>query len=149
MIIKKEDKNTYQIKIYKYLDIYNIDILQSTIKDIIKKIKKKYHLRKEVVIDIYPSNYETIIILKDYNKLLNTINITDVKINIHTSTTFLYEIDYPLIKDIKGTIYYYNNKFYLKINNITKDNYLYLSENSKLIYNDTEKILEEGLKINI
>ena len=149
MIIKKEDKNTYQIKIYKYLDIYNIDILQSTIKDIIKKIKKKYHLRKEVVIDIYPSNYETIIILKDYNKLLNTINITDVKINIHTSTTFLYEIDYPLIKDIKGTIYYYNNKFYLKINDIAKDNYLYLSENSKLIYNDTEKILEEGLKINI
>ena len=149
MIIKKEDKNTYKIKIYKYLDIYNIDILQSTIKDIIKKIKKKYHLRKEVVIDIYPSNYETIIILKDYNKLLNTINITDVKINIHTSTTFLYEIDYPLIKDIKGTIYYYNNKFYLKINDIAKDNYLYLSENSKLIYNDTEKILEEGLKINI
>lgn len=149
MIIKKEDKNTYQIKIYKYLDVYNIDILQSTIKDIIKKIKKKYYLRKEIVLDIYPSDYETIIILRDYNKLINTLNITDVKMNIHTNTARLYEIDYHFIKDIKGTTYYYNNKFYLKIENITKEDYLYLSENSKRIYTDTEKILEEGIKINI
>ncbi len=150
IIIKKEDKNTYQIKIYKYLDIYNIDILQNTIKDIIKKIKKKNKLRKQLVLDIYHSKYETIIMLKDYNKLLNISNITEVKINIHTDTTFLYEIDYPIINNnLQGEIYYYKKKFYLNIKNINKDNYLYLSEYSNLIYKDTNKILEEGLKIKI
>lgn len=150
MIIKKEEENTYIIKIYESLNIYNINSLEETIKNIINKIKKKNKLRKELVLDIYPNTYETIIILKDYNKLINITNNTDVKINIHTSTTFLYEIDYPNINiKYNGKIYYYNNKYYLKIKDITKEEYLYLTEYSKIVYEDTDIILEEGLKINI
>ena len=150
MIIKKDNENTYKIKIYESLNIYNINSLEETIKTIINKIKKKNKLRKELILDIYPSTYETIIILKDYNKLINITNNTEVKINIHTDTTFLYEINYPNAnKEYNGKVYYYNNKFYLKVNDISKEEYLYLTEYSKVIYEDTDKILEEGLKINI
>ena len=150
IIIKNINKNTYEIKIYKYLNIYNIDILQEIIKNIIIKIKKKNQLKQQLVFDIYPSNYETIILLEDYNPLINISNTTEVKVNIHTDTTFLYEIDYPINNNnLQGDIYYYKNKFYLKIKDIDKNNYLYLSEYSKLIYKNTDKILEEGLKIKI
>ena len=150
MIIKKDNENTDKIKIYESLNIYNINSLEETIKTIINKIKKKNKLRKELILDIYPSTYETIIILKDYNKLINITNNTEVKINIHTDTTFLYEINYPSAnKEYNGKVYYYNNKFYLKVNDISKEEYLYLTEYSKVIYEDTDKILEEGLKINI
>ena len=145
IIIKKENNNTYQIKIYEEININNINKLKDIIKEIIKKIKKKYFLRKEIVLDIYPSNYETIIELKDYNKLINITNFTELKINIHTDTIFLYEIDYPT--KYKGTIYYYKNKYYLKINNISEKEYLYLSEYSKLLYKDNDKILDNGLII--
>jgi len=150
IIIKKKEKNTYEIKIYEYINIYNMSLLQETIKKIIKKIKKKNKLRKLLVLDIYPSTYETIIILKDYNKLIDITNNTEAKINIHTDTIFLYEIDYPNINiKYKGIVYYYNNKYYLKVKDINKNNYLYLTEYSNIIYEDTDKILDKGLKINI
>lgn len=147
IIIKKENNNTYKIKIYEEININNINILKDISKEIINKIKKKYHLRKEIVLDIYPSIYETIIELKDYNKLIDISNLTEVKINIHTDTIFLYEIDYPTKN--KGIVYYYNNKYYLKIKKISKKEYLYISEHSKLIYKDNDKILDKGLKIKI
>ena len=147
IIIKKENNNTYQIKIYEEININNINKLKDIIKEIIKKIKKKYFLRKEIVLDIYPSTYETIIELKDYNKLINISNFTELKINIHTDAIFLYEIDYPTNNKYKGTVYYYKSKYYLKINNLPKKEYLYLSEYSKLIYKDNDKILDNGLII--
>lgn len=147
IIIKKENNNTYQIKIYEEINIKNINILKEISKEIINKIKKKYSLKKEIVIDIYPSIYETIIELKDYNRLIDISNLTEIKINIHTDTIFLYEIDYPT--KYKGIVYYYKNKYYLKINTISKKEYLYLSEHSKLLYKDNDKIIDNGLKIKI
>ncbi len=149
IIIKKENINTYQIKIYEEININDINILKDISKEIINKIKKKYFLKKEIVLDIYPSKYETIIELSDYNRLIYITNETKVKINIHTSTTFLYEIDYPINNKYNGIVYYYKNKYYLKIKEISQKDYLYLSEYSKLIYKDTNKILDNGLKIKI
>lgn len=149
MNIKKIDNNSYQIKILKKINIYNMTLLKELTTSIIKKIKNKNKLKKEIVLDVYPSNYETIIILKDYHKLINITNTTDVKINIHTDTTFLYQIDYPTNTSYNGIIYYYKDKYYLKIKNITKEKYLYLSENSLLTFKDTDKIIEEGIKIKV
>ena len=91
ILIKKIDNNFYEIKILTFINIYNINALEEAIKTIITKTKKKYHLKKEIIIDIYPSEYETIVILKDYNKHLTINNDTEVKINIHTDTVFLYQ----------------------------------------------------------
>ena len=93
MNIKKIDANNYQIKILKKIDINNIPYLKELTTNIIKKIKENNKLRKDIVLNIYPSTYETIIILKDYYKLKNLSNITEVKINIHTDTIFLYQIE--------------------------------------------------------
>ena len=149
IIIRRSEKNTYKIKVLDYINIHNINTLKELIKNIINKIKKKYYLRKEIVLDIYPSKYETIIILKDYNKYLSLNNNTEIKINIHTNTTFLYQINYNDIQKYKGNIYYYKNKFYLKIKNITKKEYLKLSEYTNLIYQDTDTIIDNAIKIKL
>lgn len=149
MHIKKINNNTYQIKIFKIIDIYNMSYLKELTTNIIKKLKKKNKLKKEIEIDIYPDHYETIIILKDYRKLINLSNTTEVKINIHTDTIFLYQIDFPNEFNYNGTVYYYQNKYYLKIKDITKEKYFYLKEHSILIFKDTSKIVEEGIKIKI
>lgn len=149
MHIKKINNNTYQIKIFKIIDIYNMSYLKELTTNIIKKLKKKNKLKKEIEIDIYPDHYETIIILKDYRKLINLSNTTEVKINIHTDTIFLYQIDFPNEFNYNGTVYYYQNKYYLKIKDITKEKYFYLKEHSILIFKDTSKIIEEGIKIKI
>ena len=149
MHIKKINNNTYQIKIFKIIDIYNMSYIKELTTNIIKKLKKKNKLKKEIEIDIYPDHYETIIILKDYRKLINLSNTTEVKINIHTDTIFLYQIDFPNEFNYNGTVYYYQNKYYLKIKDITKEKYFYLKEHSILIFKDTSKIVEEGIKIKI
>ena len=149
IIIRRSEKNIYEIKVLDYINIHNINTLKELIKNIINKIKKKYYLRKEIVLDIYPSKYETIIILKDYNKYLSLNNNTEIKINIHTNTTFLYQINYNDIPKSKGNIYYYKKKFYLKIKNITKKEYLKLSEYSNLIYQDTDTIIDNAIKIKL
>lgn len=149
--ITKIEKNSYIIKILDKINIYNPIILKEISKKIINKIRKKNILLKHIIIEVYPSKYETIIELKDYNKLINFTNEIEVKINIHTDTIFLYKIDYLIIKDLKynGNIYYYKNNFYLKINNIEEKDYVKLSELSNIVYKNTEKIIENGLKIKI
>ena len=151
IIIRELEKNTYEIKILKAINVYNLDNLEKLTKEIITKIKKKYSLKKEIILNIYPSKYETIIILKDYNKCLYTGNYTEVKINIHTDTIFLYQIDYHDIRKDKYTysLYYYKHKYYLKIKDISLNEYLKLSEYTKLIYQDTDKILDNALRIKL
>lgn len=149
MMIKRIDKNYYEIKIYKKIDFQNIFILKELTKKIVRKINRKYKLRNEIDIEIYPSNFLTILVLKDYNNIVNKTNKQLLKINVYTDTIFLYEIDYFDISLHYGNIYFYDNKFYLNLKEITKKEYLYLSEHSHLIYQNTEKIIKNGLKINI
>ena len=151
ILIKKLEKNAYEIRILEHINVYNISTLEELTKKIIIKIKRKYSLHKEIVIDIYPNQYETIIILKDYHKYLFLNNYTEVKINIHTDTTFLYQINYYDIKKdkYKANIYYYSNNFYLKLKEITKEEYLKLSEYAKLIYQNTDKILDNAIRIKL
>lgn len=154
MIISKiEDKNNYLIKIInKKIDIYNPKDLEEITREILKKITKKNKLKKLVILEIYPNNmYGTIVILKDYHKLIMLNNEIEVKISIHTDTPFLYKIDYFNINKLNiGNIYYYKNNFYLEIKeNINQEEYLDILENSEVVYEDTEEIISRGIKINI
>ena len=88
--------------------------------------------------------------IKIPSKIINIYNIEEIqKITIHTNNPFLYKLDYfDIIKDKKDKIYYYDNNFYLKINNkIKKRKYLDLLEKSEIIYQNTYQIINEGIKI--
>lgn len=153
IITKLEDTNVYQIKLLgQFINIYNKDVLEEITKKIITKIHKKNKLKKIINLNFYlDENYGTIIILKDYNKLISLNNETEVKITIHTNTPFLYKTDYFNINNNninKHNIYYYDNNFYLEIkNNINKKEYLNILEKSEIIYEDTYDIINKGIKI--
>ena len=151
MLVNKKDKNTYVIKMLTPIDIYNPLSIEDTTRKIIDKIKRENKLRKEIVLDIYPFKYETIIILNDYNKFIDLTGITDVKINIHTDATLLYEIDFLNIRETryKGSVYYYDKRFYFKPYLDDEKDYINLSELSNVVYENVNKILDNGLKIKI
>lgn len=153
MIITKLDKDTYQIKLpEKNIDIYNPKEIKDIIEKITKKILKKEKLYGIAIIEIFEDiNYGTIIEIKNIKKIYYPQNELEVKITIHTGTTFLYKIDYfDIKKSTNNKIYYYQNNFYLEINkHINKKKYLNILEKSEIIYNDTYQIINNGLKIKV
>ena len=152
MIINKIDNN-YIIKLPSIkIDIYNPESLEEITKKIITKINKNYKLNNNIHLDFYLNNqYGTIIKLTDYKSHLTINNNKTVKINIHTNTPFLYQIDYFDIKKNKlknENIYYYKNKFYLELKeNIEYKDYLKLIELSNIIYEETYDIIDKAIKI--
>ena len=154
MIINKiKNNNSYLIKLLGVVvDVYNRDSLEEITKNIITKINKKNKLRNLIILEFYiDKKYGTIVILKDYNKLIDINNEKEVKITIHTDTPFLYKIDYFDIKDNNLdnlNIYYYKRNFYLEIkNDIPLLKYLEILENSEIIYEDSYSIINNGIKI--
>lgn len=154
MIINKiENNNSYLIKLLGVVvDVYNRDSLEEITKNIITKINKKNKLRNLIILEFYiDKKYGTIVILKDYNKLIDINNEKEVKITIHTDTPFLYKMDYFDIKDNNLdnlNIYYYKRNFYLEIkNDIPLLKYLEILENSEIIYEDSYSIINNGIKI--
>ncbi|MBQ8193150.1 MAG: hypothetical protein IJZ46_03665 [Bacilli bacterium] len=154
MIINKiENNNSYLIKLLGVvIDIYDRDYLEEITKNIITKINKKNKLRNLIILEFYiDKKYGTIIILKDYNKLIDVNNEKEVKITVHTDTPFLYKIDYFDIKKNNFdnlNIYYYKRNFYLEIkNDIPLPEYLEILENSEIIYEDSYSIINNGIKI--
>lgn len=152
MIIKKIN-NYYEIRLLNNnIDIYNPIDLQKVTTKIYKEITKDNKLNKLIILDIYPdNNYGSIITLKDYKKTHFKDEI-EVKINIHTTSSILYKIDYFNIKNkkIKGKIYYYDNNFYLVIDKVLNNkDYLTILEQSEIVYEESDKIQNKGVKINI
>ena len=115
MIINKlKNSNEYIIKLLdKKIDIYNPVLLEKLTEKMLKKILKNNTLKKLIILDIYTDkNYGTIIILKDYNKLVNLIDELEVKIHIHIDSIFLYKVNNLNITKLNNkNIYYYKNNF--------------------------------------
>lgn len=151
MIIKKID-NYYIIKlIEKKIDIYDTNELEKLTKKIITQISKENKLHNYIHLEIYLNkNYGTIIKLSHYNYPFISTKEKTVKITVNTENIFLYKIDYFNIVNIlpQTKIYYYKNKFYLELDNqISKKDYLNILESSEVIYENTNLILDKGIKI--
>ena len=118
----------------------------------LKKILKNNTLKKLIILDIYTDkNYGTIIILKDYNKLVNLIDELEVKIHIHIDSIFLYKVNNLNITKLNNkNIYYYKNNFYIEVKENTNiKDYLPLLEEEEIIYEYSDEIINKGIKINI
>ncbi len=154
MIINKlKNSNEYIIKLLdKKIDIYNPVVLEKLTEKMLKKILKNNTLKKLIILDIYTDkNYGTIIILKDYNKLVNLIDELEVKIHIHIDSIFLYKVNNLNIAKLNNkNIYYYKNNFYIEVKENTNiKDYLPLLEEEEIIYEYSDEIINKGIKINI
>ena len=154
MIINKlKNSNEYIIKLLdKKIDIYNPVVLEKLTEKMLKKILKNNTLKKLIILDIYTDkNYGTIIILKDYNKLVNLIDELEVKIHIHIDSIFLYKVNNLNITKLNNkNIYYYKNNFYIEVKENTNiKDYLPLLEVEEIIYEYSDEIINKGIKINI
>lgn len=153
MIISQISKDNYQIKLpSKIINIYDHTEIQNITKRVIKRISKHNKLYGLAILEIYQDiNYGTIIEIKNIKKTFLPKDELEIKITIHTDTQFLYKIDYfDITKNNKDNIYYYKNNFYLELNKpINKRKYLDILEKSEIIYNDTYKVINEGLKIKV
>ena len=138
MIISRED-NLFIIKIFKdYLndiDIYDKDSIVSLFRDILLKLRKRYRLEGLFNIKVYIND--------DYGMIMEVDNVykykdeIDVKISFNIDSIFLYEVcDYS---NSKGSIYYYNDKYYSDYMNDYCD--------SEIIYKDSLNIINEGIRI--
>ena len=154
MIINKlKNSNEYIIKLLdKKIDIYNPVVLEKLTEKMLKKILKNNTLKKLIILDIYTDkNYGAIIILKDYNKLVNLIDELEVKIHIHIDSIFLYKVNNLNITKLNNkNIYYYKNNFYIEVKENTNiKDYLPLLEEEEIIYEYSDEIINKGIKINI
>ena len=153
MIISQISKDNYQIKLpSKIINIYDHTEIQNITKRVIKRISKHNKLYGLAILEIYQDiNYGTIIEIKNIKKILSSKDELEIKITIHTDTPFLYKIDYfDINQNNKNNIYYYQNNFYLELNKpINKRKYLDILEKSEILYNDTYKVINEGLKIKV
>ena len=153
MIISQISKDNYQIKLpSKIINIYDHTEIQNITKKVIKKINKHSKLYGLAILEIYQDiNYGTIIEIKNIKKIFSSKDELEIKITIHTDTPFLYKIDYfDITKNNKDNIYYYQNNFYLELNKpINKRKYLDILEKSEILYNDTYKIINDGLKLKV
>ena len=132
--------------IVENIDLEDRENLEEYFKKIFLKLKKIYDITISgyFVIDVYiDDNYGIIMELNkeelDYYEYFD--NQIDMRIIIHDDVTFLYEIDDILLLDKKIrkniSLYYYQNKYYIKINKILNFIALgYILENSNSIYID-------------
>lgn len=160
MNLKVIDENNFIITIIDKKLIPKLDenSISNYLKKILLKIKTKYQINIYGYYDvfIYVDEYYGIII-KLIREELEYLSYYDKEIKmkiIVLDNQFFYEIEdiYKIKQEILdiSDIYLYNNQIYLELkSDINFTLYGYLIENSKVIYEDTEKIKKEGNKIEI
>jgi len=155
MICNLIDKDFFIIKVFN--DIYNFDIydhneIKEFVNTLFKKLLNKYNIYGNVLINIYIDNvYGMIVEIKKEDNLFIK-KFINIKIKFNLNISFLYDVDYFYLLDNNinnQNIYYYNNKFYLEIiNDIDKDTYIKLLDNSLIIYNEEiNNIINNGIKL--
>lgn len=136
-------------KIIIFLEKYNkkylndIDYLEDYFRNIFLKLKEKYDIKIHGFcnVDAYLDDNDMVLEIEEEKELIDYYeDIIDMKILIH-ETSFLYEISniFNINKYIKNEIYVYKDKFYIDKKSLN----LNILEHSKLIYKDTEKIINK------
>lgn len=120
--------------------------IEDYIKKLIIKIKKIYKIKisgsYEVLI-YQNNNYGLIIEMNKIDDLEFFPELIDLKINVYYDSEIFIEInDYFLISNYKN-IYYYDDKYYINIKNISNKDQLCLSEFSNYIYGNSIKNIKK------
>ena len=140
------DNDSYKIFINsdykKDLDLDNKEELGKFIKSVILKIRKFYNILLEGLYEVHVYVIKfigTVLEIKNIDTYLSK-NI-DLKIVVHNDEEiYLKVFKYELIKDYKS-IKYFNNFFYVNVNDMEEKEIYKLVENTSIIYgNDLEEI---------
>ena len=139
------ENNKIIVYVEKYTKNYldNIDYLEDYFRKIFIKLKEKYDIKIQGFcnVDVYTDNSDMVLEIEEEKELVDYYeDIIDMKISIHEST-FLYEVlnIFNINKYINGDIFLYKNKFYIK----KKDMNFNILEHLKLVYKDTNKIINK------
>lgn len=141
--IIENDKIIVYVENYQKNYLNDIDYLEDYFRNIFLKLKEKYNIKVQGFcnVDVYVDNTDMVLEIEEEKELVDYYeDIIDMKISIHEST-FLYEVLNLLNinKYIKNDIYLYKNKFYIR----KKDANLNILEHLKLIYKNTDKIINK------
>ena len=151
MIIKQIDKYNFIIKDINIINnIYDQNEIKQLISKIINKLKKKYQLYNSFIFIFYIDEYNNNII--KIKNIENNNKYIDIKLKFYLNNIILYKIDYFLIDKLNinnKNIYYYNNNYYLKINrDITKQQLIFLEENTKYYYSkESLNIINKAIRL--
>ena len=139
------ENNKIIVYVEKYTKNYldDIDYLEDYFRKIFIKLKDKYDIKIQGFcnVDVYTDNSDMVLEIEEEKELVDYYeDIIDMKISIHEST-FLYEVlnIFNINKYINGDIFLYKNKFYIK----KKDMNFNILEHLKLVYKDTNKIINK------
>ena len=139
------EKNKIIVYVEKYTKNYlnDIDYLEDYFRKIFIKLKEIYNIKIQGFcnVDVYICDSDMVLEIEEEQELVDYYeDIVDMKISIHEST-FLYEVlnIFNINKYINGSIFLYKNKFYIK----KKDMNLNILEHLRLVYKDTNKIVNE------
>lgn len=139
------ENNKIIVYVEKYTKNYldDIDYLEDYFRKIFIKLKEKYNIKVQGFcnVDVYTDNSDMVLEIEEEKELVDYYeDIIDMKISIHEST-FLYEVlnIFNINKYINGDIFLYKNKFYIK----KKDMNFNILEHLKLVYKDTNKIINK------
>lgn len=154
------DENNIVVFLFEKVTI-DFDYKEKTLVDmkkIFQKLKLKHNLDIQgyYFIEVYNDEYYGIImtISKEMSNYFSVSNQVDVEVEMKENVFFLYKIeDYFFIEESfydKVKLYLYKNELYLKIKEKIDKLFLYkIIENSAIIYNDTDKIINLGKEIKI
>ena len=132
------------------LDFNNVDSLEEYLRKLICNLKNIYNIdiKGFYNIKIYIDNlYGAILELEaedlDYGDYFNQIEMRIIPIY----TDFLYQIDDYLFN--LGKLYLYKNNIYLKANkDISYKDYIRVMDYAKIVYNNTDKIIDYGKELS-
>ena len=132
------------------LDFNNIDNLEEYLRKIINNLKTIYNIDikgfyniKVYIDDLYGAILELEAEDLDYGDYFNQIEMRIIPIY----TDFLYQIDDCMFK--LGKIYSYKNNIYLKIDkDISFKDYISVMDYAKIVYNNTDKIIDYGRELS-
>lgn len=141
--IIENDKITVYVENYQKNYLNDIDYLEDYFRNIFLKLKEKYDIKIHGFcnVDAYLDDNDMVLEIEEEKELIDYYeDIIDMKISIH-ETSFLYEISniFNINKYIKNEVYVYKDKFYIDKKSLN----LNILEHSKLIYKDTEKIINK------
>lgn len=153
MLIKKRDKDSYLVTIFKEeldnIDLKNEEECEMIITNILKSVINDDIRDGIIFLDTYiDCNYG--LIMEIVRKRVWGSKDLSIRFNFFLDRSILYEGDYFLTKllpENSYNIYYYKKKFYIELTKLIENNiYMKLIENTNIII-DKENIKSEGIKV--